>query len=397
MNENLTFFYPDNHCTTRHISTKQSRVTLNCITRNPGTYIYCNYPEDIGKDGKGLGLAEKGYCINKQLVEPGSAQIFWSHNNYFGAPLYYNVLIKNVSNRTAYVNIPNCGTATGWPMKTNPGQTIIDYYNSSNKMKTVYSGTCEWLLNEDVKADPGNPSTALIKIKTDQPVEVIVYASSRKLIGSNFKGNEQPFPYDTNNTYSSSSTYSGRGDSYFLTVNHPDVYVQATPDVIRKHADALPLRFQTNESNKLYRPINSNEITDIELAGAKDLVASRVADAPLNNLGNYCTQYQHNFTFHNNTNKQVDIFGFIGNVFPDEANGNTQFVRCGSDMDSVVLAKENHYPGGILRTWKWCKITIPAGEDAQISYQTVLATFGSSRTYHLFSLDEHLDNEVQTF
>ena len=50
-----------NLSTSKTIDTeKRTRLT---VTRNSNPWIYSNYPEAIGKNGKGLALAENGYFL----------------------------------------------------------------------------------------------------------------------------------------------------------------------------------------------------------------------------------------------------------------------------------------------------------------------------------------------
>ena len=52
-----------NLSTSKTIDTeKRTRLT---VTRNSNPWIYSNYPEAIGKNGKGLALAENGYFLNQ--------------------------------------------------------------------------------------------------------------------------------------------------------------------------------------------------------------------------------------------------------------------------------------------------------------------------------------------
>lgn len=65
-----------NLSTSKTIDTeKRTRLT---VTRNSNPWIYSNYPEAIGKNGKGLALAENGYFLNQQTIS-GTAEVFYSH------------------------------------------------------------------------------------------------------------------------------------------------------------------------------------------------------------------------------------------------------------------------------------------------------------------------------
>ena len=81
-----------NLSTSKTIDTeKRTRLT---VTRNSNPWIYSNYPEAIGKNGKGLALAENGYFLNQQTIS-GTAEVFYSHTNYTGKRLYVGIQAYN--------------------------------------------------------------------------------------------------------------------------------------------------------------------------------------------------------------------------------------------------------------------------------------------------------------
>ena len=93
-----------NLSTSKTIDTeKRTRLT---VTRNSNPWIYSNYPEAIGKNGKGLALAENGYFLNQQTIS-GTAEVFYSHTNYTGKRLYVGIQAYNGSSKSVTVTCTN--------------------------------------------------------------------------------------------------------------------------------------------------------------------------------------------------------------------------------------------------------------------------------------------------
>ena len=112
-----------NLSTSKTIDTeKRTRLT---VTRNSNPWIYSNYPEAIGKNGKGLALAENGYFLNQQTIS-GTAEVFYSHTNYTGKRLYVGIQAYNSSSKSVTVTCQNYGDSSGW-------------YKSINAVKNFFS------------------------------------------------------------------------------------------------------------------------------------------------------------------------------------------------------------------------------------------------------------------
>ena len=94
---------------------KRTRLT---VTRNSNPWIYSNYPEAIGKNGKGLALAENGYFLNQQTIS-GTAEVFYSHTNYTEKKLYVGIQAYNGSSKSVTVTCQNYGDSSGWNKSIN--------------------------------------------------------------------------------------------------------------------------------------------------------------------------------------------------------------------------------------------------------------------------------------
>ena len=356
MAHSFEFLYPSN---TSHISStpleELSGVSSLSFSRNNRPIIYANYPEQIGKEGLGLALAENGWCVNQQTITAGEAHIFFSHWNRSGDTLKYRVQIYNMSAGSVTITRSNCGFSSGWG---DPGETVKEFYNSSSTSFSIDQGKSKWLTDEYSIASE-QPFNGMIRFSTTKAVIVTLYAY-RSI--SAIDGTEQVYPYDPNTeTYSKDNeVYSGVGTGYFLTVAHGT-----------KNVSGLPYRYVTNKMNA-----NNNEITPISIVGT-NYVASEDAAKPLNNLGNWCTQNYHTITFVNNTGSPQTIYGYIGS----NNEGNTPVVAKGSNIESVKLETPK-------RTWKWCRINMDASTTPfTLDYQTILASYGAAPIFHEWSTD----------
>ncbi|MCI8554823.1 MAG: hypothetical protein HFJ80_07770 [Clostridiales bacterium] len=316
--------------------------------------IYANYPEQIGQNGKGMALAEYGYCINQQTITAGEAHVFFSHWNRSGETLKYRVHLYNMSAGTATVQRTNIGYSSGW---ADPGKTVKDFFQSSSTNITIPQGGSAWLTPEYSIAS-GQPFNGLIRFNTDRAIIVTIYMYRNV---SAVDGYEVVYPYSTD--YSEDmAVYTGVGKGYFLTASHGTI-----------RTSEMPYRYVTNNVNS-----NDNEITPINIVGT-NIQANENAAAPLNNLGNWCTQNYHVMTFFNDSDSVKTVYGYIGS----NAIGNTSVVQRGSNVQSVRLE-------GGPRTWKWCKIELQPGESYTFDFQTILASYGAAATFHEWDIVDRM-------
>lgn len=337
--------------TSSNVSTtpiSESGLTRLSFSRNNRPIIYANYPEQIGVNGTGLALAEHSYCINRQTITAGEAQIFFSHWNRTGATLKYRVHIYNPSTTNVTVTRTNCGFSSGW---SDPGKTVRDFYTTnSTTIPVPGTGSHSAWLTDEYSIASEQPFNGMIRFSANSSVIITLYAYQS---ASSIDGNEVVYPYSSE--YSADvRVYSGIGTGYFLTIPHSTINVSN-----------MPYRYVTNNVHS-----NNNEITPINIVGT-NMQAHENASDPLNNLGNWCTQNYHTITIKNNTTSTKTVYGYIGS----NNIGNTPVVAKGTTIKSVLL--ENG-----PRRWKWCKIVLAANESYSLDYQTILASYGAAATFH---------------
>ena len=201
---------------------KRTRLT---VTRNSNPWIYSNYPEAIGKNGKGLALAENGYFLNQQTIS-GTAEVFYSHTNYTEKKLYVGIQAYNGSSKSVTVTCQNYGDSSGWNKSIN---AVKNFFSSKKTSVTIASGKAAWIAtSQAIPADPSTPFTGMCRFETSGSVVVTVYAYQST---SAVDGNAVAFPYglsysadkSINHTYP--AVYSGKGTGYYLTFTHGTKYV----------------------------------------------------------------------------------------------------------------------------------------------------------------------------
>ena len=201
---------------------KRTRLT---VTRNSNPWIYSNYPEAIGKNGKGLALAENGYFLNQQTIS-GTAEVFYSHTNYTEKKLYVGIQAYNSSSKSVTVTCQNYGDSSGWNKSIN---AVKNFFSSKKTSVTIASGKAAWIAtSQAIPADSSTPFTGMCRFETSGSVVVTVYAYQST---SAVDGNAVAFPYglsysadkSINHTYP--AVYSGKGTGYYLTFTHGTKYV----------------------------------------------------------------------------------------------------------------------------------------------------------------------------
>ncbi|MFB2020736.1 hypothetical protein ACEVJL_04540 [Pseudoflavonifractor sp. P01025] len=342
-------------------------AATNCmklkVTRNTAPWIYSNYPEAIGRGGKGKAIADpdaKGnkYFINQQKVS-GSGEVFFSHTNYTGKTLKIRVHIFNPNSSTVTVKRTNMGMSSGY---NNAADTVINYFNSATKQFTLAKNGSAWLTDECAVPN-GQPASGMIRFESDKVIIVTVYAY---LNLSSVDGTETTYPYGfewcddkTQGSTKYPPVYTGLGNGNFITFAHGTIKVS---DLLKK-----PYIYASNGDN--YSHPNDNEIVPIKLLGTNLTASLTAAHDDLKNLGNWCTHNYNTITFKNDTTSAKTIYGSLcGN-----SAGNTQVINYKGKMHSKVLHEE---------TWRWAKITLQAGETYALDFQHIIASYGAPATIH---------------
>ena len=341
---------------------KRTKLT---ITRNSNPWLYSNYPEAIGKNNKGLALAENKYFLNQQRVS-GTAEIFFSHTNYTTSRLYVRVQAFNESSSTVTVTCDNYGGSAGWGKSID---AVKDFFSWKKTEVEIASGKGKWITPElSVPAGTsknGVPFTGMCRFTSSGSVIVTVYAYRSE---SAVDGTAKAFPYDTehsadgdNHTYP--PVYSGRGTGYYLTFNHGTKYVS---DLLNK-----PYIYTSNDKTGYG---NNNEIIPIELVESGLTASIDASHDDLTNLGNWCAHNFNTITFKNDTNKTYTIYGYVGST------GTCQTINYGGTVMGLTLGAPNN-------TWRWCEVVIAPNESCTVSWQHVVASYGTGASRHEWSIN----------
>lgn len=339
---------------------KRTRLT---VTRNSNPWIYSNYPEAIGKNGKGLALAENGYFLNQQTIS-GTAEVFYSHTNYTGKRLYVGIQAYNSSSKSVTVTCQNYGDSSGWNKSIN---AVKNFFSSKKTSVTIASGKAAWIAtSQAIPADPSTPFTGMCRFETSGSVVVTVYAYQST---SAVDGNAVAFPYglsysadkSINHTYP--AVYSGKGTGYYLTFTHGTKYVS---DLLSR-----PYIYTSNAQGGYG---NSNEMIPIKMIQGGLTADPNSSNDDLNNLGNWCAHNYNTITFKNNTSKTYTIHGYVGSA------GTCQVMNLGGNVQAANLLDG-------LKTWRWCEITLAPNDTCSFDWQHIVASYGVGASSHEWSVD----------
>lgn len=353
----LTFLDPIAANLTSPVISTAGRTTLT-PTRNTAPWIYCNYPEMLDYNGKGMAFADNGYYINQQTIN-GSASLFYSHWYRGTGSIKYRIQIWNGNSSSATVTRNNIGHTTGWG---NAATAVSGFFASSSTTISVPANSAGWLTNE-YTISANTPFSGMVSFTTNKSVVITVYAYRS---ASTITGNAVAFPYST--TYANDVTvYSGRGPGSFLTFNHGTKNVSTL---------STPYRYSTNANGVSVR--NINELVPISIVGTNKTADINSSDTTLQNLGNWCAQNYHTITFNNNTTSTATVYGYVGSNIA----GNTQVINRGGAVKSYVFSDQ---PSG-MHTWRWCKLVLSANESHTFDFQQILASYGMAATFHEWKL-----------
>lgn len=357
----FTFLSPSGSNLTSGVISRSSWKKLS-VTRNAAPWIYSNYPEAIGRKGKGYALAESGYFINQQKVS-GAGEVFFSHTNYTGKTLKIRVHIFNPNPSSAIVKRTNVGMSSGY---TNAAEVVSNYFNSTTKSFTLAVNGSAWLTDECAVPN-GQPASGMIRFEADKVVIVTVYAYHNV---SAVKGTEVAYPYSLSwsDDKSSATTYppvyTGLGTGNFITFNHGTINLSTLAQ--------NPYVYSSNGDNNSLP--NNNEIVPIKLIGTTEIASLDAPHVDLRNLGNWCAHNYNVITFKNDTGSAKTVYGYLcGN-----SNGNTQVINCGGTIKSKILYEQ---------TWRWAKITLSAGESYSLNFQHIIASYGAPATLHQWKVE----------
>ena len=343
-------------------------------------WIYSNYPEAMGLNGKGMAIAgplpencNKSYYLNQQTVS-GEAEVFFSHNNHSSQSMYCRVQLYNPNSTSVSFTVSNIGYVNGWNaglvwdryyrMNLDPTDEIAESIVPYLKSGTITSEGAVWITPPfpvgTTTSEMGNPFSGVVHLSVSQDTVVTVYAYRNE---GSVTGESIAFPYDFTHSAENPGelnvahpgVYTGIGDEFNLSFNHGTIFTSN-----------LPYKYVTNDSSDFP---NNEEIIPIRILG-ENLTAdiNQSTASGLNNLANWCVHNFHYITFKNTLSQQVSISAYLYGA----ADGATPVILCNGQLKYVELSTS----AGHL-TWKWCTITLAPNETFNFNYQHILGTYGN--------------------
>lgn len=338
-------------------------------------WVYSNYPEAMGLNGKGMAIADplpenndKSYYLNQQTVS-GEAEVFFSHTNHSNQSMYCRVQLYNPNRTSTSFTVSNIGYVDGWNaglvwdryfrMNLDPADEIAESIVPYLKSGTITSEGAVWI----TPPFPVSlcPFSGVVHLSVSQDTVVTVYAYRNE---GSITGSSIAFPYDfthsaenpdfENLKLAHPGVYTGLGDEFNLAFNHGTI-----------STSNLPYKYITNDNGNFR---NNGEIIPIKIL-EENLTADidQSTGSGLNNLANWCVHNFHYITFKNTLSQQVSISAYLYGA----AAGATPVILCNGQLKHVELGNT----AGHL-TWKWCTITLAPNETFNFNYQHILGTYG---------------------
>lgn len=254
------------------IQTDGNLIYLN-FTRDPGTWIYCNYPESLPYAA--LGDKNAGNKFLNQVVVNGSAELFASHVNNTGYDIYFGVQLYNAGGSTVsvtrrYNGHRHSGTYPDWCNVE--GGVWLDYAsNPDGSTFSVAPGTAVWIFEKNVPS--GAYFNSILQFETSGSLYCFPYIYRSR---SNLDGTATCYPW-----VSGSRVYRGYANSYFIRTS------------LNLNVSQMPYKYYTSNCTCG----NTNEMISItDPCTGNTFSCSNGA-----NLGNWGIHYYFTVTVNNNT------------------------------------------------------------------------------------------------
>lgn len=338
--------------------------TLLTFSKNNGKYMFTNYPEQLGADGKNMAFTDNGYYINKATFDTGEHHIFYSHNNFLDEAIRYGMLVRNTTkNRNVTVTRLKFECSSNWESAA----TIRDFFkNNDGTQRTLAPGEW-WVINQprgsslgDQEIGPkfdanGHPFHGIMRIHTTGAIEITCYAYKDT---AGYAGNEKVFPRDSK-LATNLVCSSGLGTGYLLNT-------AINLEIGSNLTSSKPFVYRTSYTE------NTNDI--IPIVRVQDGVTH-----PLREAGNYTAQYDFTITIKNSTSSTQTVYDFTSSQ-----SGRPCFVS-GSDVQANEIGSHVGKP-----TWRWFAETIPANTTKTFTYSLANGSYGNAILVNAFSLNPNL-------
>lgn len=255
------------------------RLLLN-FKRYPGTWIYCNFPENL--PAAALGDARLGNkYLNRALVF-GEAELFASYVNATGSDIKFGVLLCNAGPAVAGVLRKNqghrhSGIYPDWCDVA--GGVWRDFCSRTDQeILAIPPGGSAWIFEQPV---PNNKFfNSALSLKTDLPLDCYVYVYRSR---ANIDGTASCYPWLPEAPGKAARQYRGEGCSYVI---------ETTAGL---YASRMPYRYYT-----CHCPGARDEMTPIYDPCA---AAWRSCNNSDNNLGNWGLHHLFHVVVSNDTSE----------------------------------------------------------------------------------------------
>ncbi len=338
------------------------KYTLN--TENP--WIYCNYPEKIAEHPGCFG--ENGKAVNRQSVSAGTGQIFYSYNaegvtHKMGIAIrVYNPGTSSISFKRLYYGHADSINNPGdfWN-----GMSYISwekFFASTSKGWTIPAKGSAWICDESIPAKAMFSGNLRFSTSGQAVIAVYLYKNSK----NDIPASTTVYPYDNKST-----VYSGCGNGYFFTAS--PITIKAT-DIIANSSVSFETNNRSSTNCTVNNKANTSEIIPIKIAGTS-LTASASQTGNLRNLANWCAQYAIPVKFVNDTNVK---FTFVcACVNPDTKDKYPVIIDAGKVLHACLKTGNSRFD--------FKRISVPAGQTLEYTYQYILGTNSYGIMKHVFS------------
>lgn len=349
-------------------------IIMDYTLNTESTWINCNYPEHITSKSM-LGDSDLGNkCIFTGTVKAGTVQVFYSHFNEIGEDLNYGIQIFNPNKERVTITAQNCAHDSGdwynvcalsWK-RFFTGISDCDAPVNSNGEIGLDPSTFTWLFKKNIaKGYPplGTAFSGNFRFHTTKPVIVTVYAYKDYW---KINGSATMYPYSK--TLPKNSQYSGSSDGFFfsskkLTFNAKDL----------KNKNGIYFTTHDKTAARINGTLKSDLIPIRLLGSNNNLIASPTASSPLENLGNWCAQYNIPIRLYNDDTEPVIFRGYFRTPAHTTDPNKAQSIICvlSSGWNNVTYGVADSYK---FNTWNWLTVPLGPGEVLDDSYQFILGT-----------------------
>lgn len=374
----------------------QTGIPIELSINTNESWVYCNFPEHINREEM---LADKfNVRINRQMVNAGDVQVFYSHVNHFTKKIRYGIRIYNPNSTNVTITPTNCGHSDGtWDDVC--GGSWKRFFNgledcNIKSVTTVPSNGSLWIMDKSIRpaADSSSSSgiafSGNLRFHTTKAVAVSTYVYfDRSKVGDNTQ------TYSYANTYESDEhdknrkkRYSGLGEGFFFTTKK--ITLKAS-ELLKTNGAYFSTHQRTYSSpcSMKVNNINKSELIPIYIAGTNMIASVDTNKSPnefLRNIGNWCAQYYIPIRLENDLNYPVIFNGYVRTdvaktTIKEKEIGSTFIISSGGN---TTYGKVSNFK---FDSWNWLSCKVPAKDYIDDAYQFVFGTNSTIPVNHIFT------------